>query len=197
MATATRPAAPANLRSSRPTTSFSRRPRQSPSATFTGLLSGAPRSSDIGEVVVEIYRVFPDHSDVGRTSGPPTSRRRTCRRASIRRPMSHSDSRDSQQRPQFLDHRPGRRFTALNSVQPGGIHPKPGQTTGGNGAVTGEEVQFNVTFTTPFDLPADHYFFVPQVEISDRRRFLLAVGAETDCSRHRPPVHRPAELDPR
>jgi hypothetical protein len=51
-------------------------------------------------------------------------------------------------------------------VQPGGIHPKPGQTTGGNGPVTGEEVQFDVTFSTPFDLPADHYFFVPQVEVS-------------------------------
>jgi hypothetical protein len=40
-------------------------------------------------------------------------------------------------------------FTSLNSVQPSGIHAKPGQTTGGNGSVTGDEVQFNVTFTTP------------------------------------------------
>ena len=54
-----------------------------------------------------------------------------------------------------------------STVQPGGIHPKPGQTTGGNGPTTGEEVQFNVTFTTPFDLPPDHYFFVPQVEVTD------------------------------
>jgi hypothetical protein len=58
-------------------------------------------------------------------------------------------------------------FSALNSVQPGGIHPKPGQTTGGNGAISGEEFQFNVDFTTPLDLPADHYFFVPQVEVTD------------------------------
>ena len=61
-------------------------------------------------------------------------------------------------------------FTAMNSVQPGGIHPLPGppaQTTGGNGPISGEEVQFNVSFTTPFDLPADHYFFVPQVEVTD------------------------------
>jgi hypothetical protein len=56
-------------------------------------------------------------------------------------------------------------FTALNSVQPGGIHPMPGQTTMGNGPVTGQEVQFNVTFTAPFDLPADHYFFIPQVQV--------------------------------
>src|SRR5436309_6133783 len=57
-------------------------------------------------------------------------------------------------------------FTALNSVLPGGIHPIPGQTTGGNGAVTGQEVEFDLTFTTPFSLPPDHYFFVPQVEIT-------------------------------
>src|SRR5262249_2890636 len=57
-------------------------------------------------------------------------------------------------------------FTANNSVQPGGIHPLPFQTTGGNGPVTGEEVEFDVTFTTPFLLPPDHYFFVPQVEIT-------------------------------
>jgi hypothetical protein len=27
-------------------------------------------------------------------------------------------------------------------------------------------VQFSVNFTTPFTLPADHYFFVPQVQLS-------------------------------
>jgi hypothetical protein len=62
-------------------------------------------------------------------------------------------------------------FTALNSVQPGGIHPSPLQTTGGNGALTGQEVQFNVTFTIPFDLPADHYFFVPQVLLTNGGQF--------------------------
>ena len=58
-------------------------------------------------------------------------------------------------------------FTADNSVQPGGIHQSPGQTTGGNGRVTGEEVEFDVSFTPGLLLPADHYFFVPQVEVKD------------------------------
>ena len=40
------------------------------SATFTGLLTGA--SPTIGEVRVEIYRVFPNDSDVGRTPQVPT-----------------------------------------------------------------------------------------------------------------------------
>src|SRR5262249_31294781 len=41
-------------------------------ATFTGLLTGGATPQDISNVVVEIYRVFPNDSDVGRTSGPPT-----------------------------------------------------------------------------------------------------------------------------
>ena len=31
---------------------------------------------------------------------------------------------------------------------------------------------FNVTFTTPFTLPADHYFFVPQVQVTTGGDFL-------------------------
>src|SRR5580765_529237 len=63
-------------------------------------------------------------------------------------------------------------FTALNSVEPGGIFPKPSTTTGGDGATTGQEVRFDVTFAPPFDLPADHYFFVPQVDLTTRGTFM-------------------------
>src|SRR5262249_21904957 len=61
-------------------------------------------------------------------------------------------------------------FTASNSVL-NGIFPKPNFNTGGDLAVTGQEVQFNVNFTTPFSLPADHYFFVPQVQLSSSGDF--------------------------
>jgi hypothetical protein len=54
---------------------------------------------------------------------------------------------------------------ALNSVQPGGVH-LPSQVPGGNGPISGQEVQFNVTFTVPISLTPDHYFFVPQVEVN-------------------------------
>src|SRR5262249_16147349 len=73
-------------------------------------------------------------------------------------------------------------FTALNSVQPGGIHPMPGQTTGGNGPVTGREVQFEVTFTEPFTLPADHYFFVPQVEVNGGEFLWLSASRPIDAT---------------
>ena len=40
-------------------------------------------------------------------------------------------------------------FVVANSVRDG-INPKPNQTTGGEGAVIGQEILFDVTFTTPF-----------------------------------------------
>jgi len=127
------------------------------SATFTGLLTGA--SPTIGEVRVEIYRVFPNDSDVGRTPQVPTR---------VNSPSDVAlDDRDSTVGGglSFTTTVLNGTFTAVNSIQPGGIHPSPGQTTGGNGPVTGQEVQFNITFTNPFALPADHYFFIPQVQV--------------------------------
>jgi len=41
-------------------------------ATFTGLLPSGFQIPSVANVRVEIYRVFPNDSDVGRTSGPPT-----------------------------------------------------------------------------------------------------------------------------
>jgi hypothetical protein len=139
------------------------------SATFTGLLTGGATTADIGEVRVEIYRVFPADSDVARTSGPPTfSTPEVPTRVNSPSDVEFDD-RDTSPPPgnlTFTTSVLNPTFMALNSVQPGGIHAFPNQTTMGDGPVTGEEVQFNVNFTTPFSLPADHYFFVPQVEIT-------------------------------
>jgi hypothetical protein len=139
-------------------------------ATFTGLLTDrAPRSS-VGEVRVEIYRVFPNDSNVGRTSGTSTSPRFQTPNVPTRQ-NSPSDveftDRDTASGNLNFTMTDMGAFNALNTVEPGGIHPEPGQTTGGDGKITGEEVQFDVTFTTPFDLSAGHYFFVPQVEVTD------------------------------
>ena len=64
----------------------------------------------------------------------------------------------------FSTSRADGKFNALNSVKPGGIHPDTEPFTGGNGPVTGEEVEFDVSFPDAFLLPANHYFFVPQVQ---------------------------------
>lgn len=131
------------------------------SASFTGLLVPPPTggSVSITNVVIEIYQVFPESSDTTRTPNVNT-------RANSPSDVAF-DSRENGSGLTFSTSVLLPTFTALNSVAPGGIHPKPGQTTGGNGAVTGQEVQIDVNFTTPFTLPADHYFFVPQVELSN------------------------------
>jgi len=139
------------------------------SATFTGLLTGGATIANIGEVRVEIYRVFPADSDTARTGFPvpPFSTPQVPARQNSPSDVEFDD-RDTSPAPGNLKVtvKDLGSFSALNSVQPGGIHPLPGLTTGGNGPVTGEEVEFDVTFTTPFSLPPDHYFFVPQVEIT-------------------------------
>jgi hypothetical protein len=35
-------------------------------------------------------------------------------------------------------------------------------------------VRFDITFTHPFDLPADHYFFVPQVQVTNGEFYWLS-----------------------
>src|SRR5262249_52243856 len=56
-------------------------------------------------------------------------------------------------------------FSVLNTVV-NGINPKPNQFTGGEGPASGQQIQISVTFLTPVDLPADHYFFRPEAELS-------------------------------
>jgi PEP-CTERM motif len=134
--------------------------------SFVGLLPTGASLSSIKEVVVEIYRVFPKDSTV-----PPSGN-------VVTRVNSPSDveleSRDSSTgslkfTPALLQNT----FTTVNSVL-NGINKAPNQFTGGDGSATGEVVSFNVAFTTPFDLPADHYFFVPQVLLTNGDFFWLS-----------------------
>ena len=128
------------------------------SATFTGLLTNGASVSAIGDVQVEIYRIFPQDSTTPPSGHVPTRTNSPAdvafdTRALATSGLTYSTSVISTG------------FTAMNSVV-NGIHPFPNQTTGGEGAITGTEVQFTVDFATPFDLAADHYFFVPQVAVT-------------------------------
>ena len=144
------------------------------SATFTGLLPTGASLNDVVDVRIEIYRVFPNLSDVGRTTGPPTfSTDRVPTRVNSPSDVELDDRSAADHNLTFAPGLLNPSFTAANSVL-NGIHPKPNQTTGGDGPVTGQEVQFNVVFTTPFSLPADHYFFVPQVQLSSGDFFWLS-----------------------
>jgi hypothetical protein len=133
-------------------------------ASFVGLVVQGSAAPSISEVVVEIYRVFPKDSNAARTPTVPT---RTNSPSDVA-----FDSRDSAASAlTFTTSVLNATFTANNSVQAGGIHPSPNQTTGGNGPLTGQEVQFDITFITPFDLSADHYFFIPQVALTNGGQF--------------------------
>jgi hypothetical protein len=166
MATATRPESPGRFEIEAADDFVLTSPTTLTSATFTGLLTTPVPT--VAQVRVEIYRVFPNDSDVGRTSGPPTfSTSQVPTRVNSPSDVA-LDDRDSTAGGglTFSTTVLNATFTALNSIEPGGIHPFPGQTTGGNGPVTGTEVLFTIMFTDPFDLPADHYFFVPQVQVN-------------------------------
>jgi len=134
-------------------------------STFTGLI---PQGSSALSVTIEIYRVFPNDSDVTRTSGPPTfSTSQVPTRVNSPGDVAFGSRDSGGATLTFSTSVLANSFATGNSVTPGGIHPMPAQTTGGNGPATGEEVRFDVTFKNGLSLPADHYFFVPQVQLDN------------------------------
>jgi hypothetical protein len=126
-------------------------------ATFTGLLpAGAPLSS-INGVEVEIYHVFP-----GDSANPPSGNVLTRMNSpgDVEIDSATRDSADGSIT--FSATLVNASFTASNSVV-NGINKHPAEKTNGEGPVTGEEVTFTVQFNSPIALPADHYFFRPEV----------------------------------
>ena len=127
-------------------------------ATFTGLIPTGEPLTNITQVVVEIYRVFPADSTDPPSGNVPTR---------VNSPSDVAlDSRDGAGGTlSFTASIVNASFTASNSVI-NGINKSPNQKTGGEGPVTGEEISVAVTFTPAFSLPAGHYFFIPQVLLS-------------------------------
>jgi hypothetical protein len=159
IATLSRPAGAAGLETETADDFILGQPAVVSSATFIGLLPTGALVTSIADVEIELYHVFPVDSTT-----PPDGR-------VVTRNNSPSDN-------QFAAFDSGlgslgftttilnSSFTALNSVV-NGIHAMPNQFTGGEGSVTGEEVQFNVTFTTPFFVGGtDHDFFRPEVALT-------------------------------
>lgn len=148
---------------------FTATPVQINSATFTGLLvpSTTGQTPNVGEVVAELYHIFPLNSTNPPSGNVPTR---------VNSPSDLAfDSRDSASNSlTFTTSTIASNFTAANSVL-NGINKIPNQTTGGEGSVTGTEVQFNVKFTNPFTLPAgNHDFFVPQVQVTGGEFYWLS-----------------------
>ena len=137
-------------------------------ATITGLIPAGTSLTNIGNVEIEVYHVFPKDSDVGRTSGPPTfSTAQVPARANSPSDVEIDDAtRDGTSGTlEFSASQLNPSFTVAKTVV-NGINKKPNQTTNGEAQATGEEVEITITFTPPILLPADHYFFRPEVVVT-------------------------------
>jgi hypothetical protein len=136
------------------------------SGSFTGLIPTGSPLSDVSQVRVEIYRVFPKDSTNPPSGSVPTR---------VNSPSDVAfDSRETGFGTlTFSTTLLNAAFTANNSIL-NGINPIPGQTTGGEGSITGQEVRFDFTLATPLSLPADHYFFIPQVQLASGEFFWLS-----------------------
>jgi hypothetical protein len=130
-------------------------------ATIVGLIpSGAPLSS-IRNVEVEIYHVFPNDSADPPSGNVPS---RTNSPADVEIDDATRDG--SVGTLSFVASVVNADFSVANTVVTG-INKKPDNVTHGEGPASGEEVEIDITFTPPIILPADHYFFRPQAELSD------------------------------
>jgi len=134
-------------------------------ATFTGLLVGSATPANVIDVEIELYHVFPLDS-----VNPPDGRVLTRTNSPSDNNFAAADAALAQLT--FTTTVLSPTFTAANSVV-NGINPLPTkQFTGGEGPVTGEEVQFNITFTGPLVLGPDHVFFRPEVDLGNAGDFL-------------------------
>jgi hypothetical protein len=129
-------------------------------ATFTGLVPLGTALGSISGVEIEIYHVFPFDSVIPPSGNVPN---RTNSPADVEIDSATRDSADGSLA--FSATIVSASFTASNSVV-NGINKHPGERTNGEGAVTGEEVMITVNFNPPIALPADHYFFRPEVSLT-------------------------------
>jgi hypothetical protein len=128
-------------------------------ATFTGLIPDGAALSSIQDVEIEFYRVFPADS-----ASPPSGNVPTRFNSPADVDFASRAAADASLT--FSAGLLNPSFTAGNSVV-NGIFPSPNSLTLGEGPITGQEVKFDVTFTTPVVLPLDHWFFRPEVLLSN------------------------------
>jgi hypothetical protein len=169
IATASRPASTGKIETESADDFVLTQQTQLHSASFTWLVTNTGTGSfSFPRVTVDIYRVFPNESDATRTITVPT---RVNSPGDVE--LTGADTNDGNL--SFTTTTLNPSFTANNSIL-NGIHGSPDQTTGGEGPVTGAEVQFNVTFTPPINLSPDHYFFRPEVQVENGEFYWLSAA---------------------
>ena len=130
-------------------------------ASIVGLVNSGTPLANITNVEVEIYHIFPEDS-VQPPSGNVPSRANSPSDVEI-----DSATRDtSKQTLAFNAKLLAVSFTAQQTVV-NGIKKKPFNVTNGEPPQTGDEVEIEITFTSPIVLPAGHYFFRPEVQVTN------------------------------
>lgn len=131
-------------------------------ATVTGLIPSGTPLANISNVEIEVYHRFPEDSDVGRTSGPPKfSTAQVPTRVNSPSDVEIDDAtRDGGLGTlEFTRSLLNSSFSVANAVVKD-INPNTLE-----GSATGDVVEITIAFNPPILLPADHYFFRPEVEV--------------------------------
>jgi hypothetical protein len=136
-------------------------------ATMTGLVLRTD-VADIANVEVEIYHRFhedpldkfpPSGNVPSRTNSPSDNEIDTATRDASDGTLSFYYS--------SLNANFSVSNTVINGINPFNVNGKTdANRTGGEGPVSGEEVQITITFSKPIVLPAGHYFFRPEVLVN-------------------------------
>jgi hypothetical protein len=146
-------------------------------ATIVGLIpTGSPLES-IKDVEVEMYEIFsPDNSDASRTSGPPTFSTQNVP-TRVNSPADvEIDTATRERAVGTLEISP--KVLSANFMVANTVVTHLSLNGGSEGPRAGEEVEITITFTSPIILPAGHYFFRPEVLLSDGD-FLFLSGGQT------------------
>jgi len=133
-------------------------------ATITGLIPSGTPLANISNVEIEVYHRFPEDSDVGRTSGPPKfSTAQVPTRVNSPSDVEIDDAtRDGELGTlEFTRSLLNSSFSVANAVVTD-INPNTVE-----GSATGDVVEITIVFNPPILLPADHYFFRPEVQVTD------------------------------
>jgi hypothetical protein len=129
-------------------------------ATFFGLLPAGSPLTNITNIEIEFYHVFPVDS-----TNPPSGNVLTRANSPSDVEIDAATREAAAGTLSFSALLENASFTVANTVV-NGINKSPNQFTGGEGPTTGEEVLFTISFVVPVDLAPDHYFFRPEVELS-------------------------------
>ena len=129
-------------------------------ATIVGLVPSGSLPQNIKEVEVEVYHVFPLDSAIP-PSGKVPSRANSPSDVEIDTATRAGNSGTLTLSTKVVNANFLVGNTVVNNLKVATAPP------GGEGATTGEEVEITITFTSPIILPAGHYFFRPEVLLTN------------------------------